>query len=85
MIEKYKEDVATFLALPKPGDPKPLKDQSLRLSELLMQNLLKVDGVTCDSAYEMARLKRKQTVQFFQERLDSIDAMRDQLNKIVKK
>jgi hypothetical protein len=82
MIEKYKTDAQTVLAARRNEQPKLLKDSHAKLGELLMQSLLKVDGVTFDSSFEMARLKRKQTVAFFQDLLDTIDGLHHQIQAL---
>ncbi len=77
MIQKFKEDIKLYMegqSIPV----KQLKHNHARLGELLMQSLLKVDGVTFDSSFEMARMKRKQTVTYFQDLLESVDKLREQ-------
>lgn len=49
-----------------------------KLSESLLQSLLKVDGVVVEG-FEVARTKRKEAVKYFQGLLDVIDGLKDTL------
>ncbi|KAJ7076342.1 BAG domain-containing protein [Mycena belliarum] len=53
------------------ADPKP-KEHS-RLSELLLQSLLRLDAITTDGEWETARKERKAAVKEVQALLDSLD------------
>ena len=51
---------------------KKLKENHLRVSELLLQTLLKIDCVQCSN--DALKAKRKDCVKFIQAHLDSVDA-----------
>jgi hypothetical protein len=48
-----------------------------RLSELIMQALLRVDNINCESDMEAARQKRKETVAIFQSLLSNVDQCKE--------
>jgi hypothetical protein len=50
-----------------------LAKERLRLSELLLQSLLRLDAITTDSEWEEARKERKAGVKEVQTLLDRID------------
>ncbi|KAJ3298162.1 hypothetical protein HK104_011083 [Borealophlyctis nickersoniae] len=86
MIEDYSKQAVEFLgagndqatsALPT---AKQLKDSHAKISELLLQSLLKLDGVTCPPDFEAARASRKEAVRFVQSLLDRVDGIRDRVN-----
>jgi hypothetical protein len=54
--------------------PKKLKDQHAKVSELLLQCLIKTDGITLTA--ETVRSKRKETVRFIQSQLDLVDSVK---------
>ena len=77
--------MALFQSAPQEST-KHLMDAHAKISELLLQCLLKVDGVVCD--FEAVRLKRKETVKHFQELLDQVDALKrgiKEAEKVVEK
>lgn len=85
MIQKYKEDSTSVLnrgAFDQTFSKKYMKDSHAKVSEMIMQMLLKLDGVICDSSFEGARLKRKELVKIFQDWLDNVDNVKDQISKI---
>ena len=55
-------------------------DCHARISELLIQSLLKLDGVVC-ATFEKARQKRKNLVKWIQEELDQIDMLRERVDQ----
>lgn len=50
------------------------KKEHIRLGELLLQSLLRLDGVTPDTQWEDARRERKDAVREVQTLLDQLDA-----------
>lgn len=76
MITEYKDMVHG----PAEGiREKKLKDGHAKLSELLLQCLLKTDGIVFSS--DAVRAKRKETVKFIQSQLDLVDAIDADLKK----
>ncbi|KAF9579871.1 hypothetical protein BGW38_003694 [Lunasporangiospora selenospora] len=80
---KYEADVETYLASnPAPFSPqempqprKRLQDTHGMISEILLQSLLVLDGVTCPPEYEVARVKRREAVRETQKLLDIMDGI----------
>ncbi|KAI7831210.1 hypothetical protein BC939DRAFT_392328, partial [Gamsiella multidivaricata] len=82
-LPKYEEEAAAYLAskpaafsmqaMPPPR--KKLHDQHGMMSEILLQSLLALDGVTCKPDFEVARVKRREAVKETQKLLDVIDAI----------
>ncbi|KAJ7497449.1 BAG domain-containing protein [Mycena latifolia] len=64
--------VDTLLAS-APGHPNPKTKEHIRLSELLLQSLLRLDAITTDGEWEAARRERKAAVKEVQALLDSLD------------
>ncbi|KAF9934183.1 hypothetical protein FBU30_003207 [Linnemannia zychae] len=81
--QKYEDEVNAYLAS-KPGPfvmsamppaRKKLHDYHSMLSELLLQALLALDGVTCKPEFEVGRVKRREAVKETQRLLDAMDAI----------
>lgn len=64
-----------------PGTQEKLGEEHIRASELLLQALLKLDGVECGMGAEMARSERRKAVKQIQNWLTSIDHVKGQLQK----
>ncbi|KAJ7188076.1 hypothetical protein C8R46DRAFT_1205281 [Mycena filopes] len=70
--EELSPAVETLLASPPaPQTPKP--KEHIRLSELLLQSLLRLDAITTDGEWEAARRERKAAVKEVQALLDRLD------------
>jgi hypothetical protein len=54
-----------------------LKKSHLKVSELLLQILLKIDGVQCST--DLLKTKRKECVKFIQSQLDQADAAKSKV------
>ncbi|KAJ6587073.1 BAG domain-containing protein [Mycena vulgaris] len=54
----------------------PKTKEHIRLSELLLQSLLRLDSITTDGEWEAARKERKAAVKEVQALLDSLDQIR---------
>ncbi|KAF9107704.1 hypothetical protein BGX29_005221 [Mortierella sp. GBA35] len=80
---KYEAEVETYLASKPapfvmsamPPARKKLHDYHGMMSELLLQALLGLDGVTCKPDFEVARVKRREAVKETQRLLDTMDAI----------
>ncbi|KAF9339106.1 hypothetical protein BGZ89_001556 [Linnemannia elongata] len=80
---KYEQEVQDYLASKPapfvmssmPPARKKLHDYHGMLSELLLQALLALDGVTCKPDFEVARVKRREAVKETQRLLDAMDAI----------
>ncbi|KAI8813843.1 hypothetical protein BJ742DRAFT_787664 [Cladochytrium replicatum] len=66
-----------------PHDVKRLQDTSLRCGEMLMQTLLKIDGVTVGEN-EQARAKRKEAVKMVQGLMDRVDGLKERVKEAVR-
>ncbi|KAJ1341067.1 hypothetical protein BSLG_004537 [Batrachochytrium salamandrivorans] len=70
MFNVYKERAEAFLATSalNPGEatPKQLQDEYACIGELLLQCLLKIDDVQCESDETVLRAKRREAVRFVQ-------------------
>ncbi|KAI8812979.1 hypothetical protein BJ742DRAFT_790665 [Cladochytrium replicatum] len=66
-----------------PQDVKRLQDTSLRCGEMLMQTLLKIDGVTVGEN-ERARAKRKEAVKMVQGLMDRVDGLKERVKETVR-
>ncbi|KAJ3080514.1 hypothetical protein HK102_002994 [Quaeritorhiza haematococci] len=105
MIEQYSEDVVRFMAVHSPAStshppsstnpsnstptPKQLRDKYAQVSELLMQNLLKIDGVTAppNATPEVEteiRARRREAVKMVQGLMDRVDGLRERVNGTIK-
>lgn len=62
--------------------PKQLQTAYIKVSELLLQSLLKVDGLLCGTCF-LLRQKRKKCVQRIQSQLDQIDVRKRSIDKIL--
>ncbi|KAF9412865.1 hypothetical protein BGZ94_000907 [Podila epigama] len=88
-MHKYEQDVEAYIqskpapfsfdAMPAPR--KRLQDTHGMLSENLLQSLLKLDGVTCQPDFEVARVKRREAVKATQKLLDQIDGSNAKVKK----
>ncbi|KAH9266324.1 hypothetical protein BASA84_001174 [Batrachochytrium salamandrivorans] len=83
MFNVYKERAEAFLATSalNPGEatPKQLQDEYACIGELLLQCLLKIDDVQCESDETVLRAKRREAVRFVQGQLDITDALRERV------
>ncbi|KAJ3039023.1 hypothetical protein HDV00_012711 [Rhizophlyctis rosea] len=78
MVEQYSNTATTFLGAASNVSassitPKQLKDEHAKVSELLLQSLLKLDGVVCPPELEVARAARKEAVRFVPPQLPRLD------------
>lgn len=65
----------TYLASkPSQENASVLKKEHIRLSEMLLQSLLRLDSVHTEPDWESARLQRKEAVKELQMHLDRLDA-----------
>lgn len=71
----------TMSSLPLPTI-KQLKDSHTRISELLLQQLLVLDGVSSHS--EGVRGKRRESVKMHNAMLDRVDGLRDRVQTVIK-
>jgi hypothetical protein len=58
---------------------KKLKESHMKVSELLLQILIKIDGVQCST--DTLKAKRKDCVKFIQSQLDQADAAKSQVEE----
>ncbi|KAJ7783340.1 hypothetical protein B0H16DRAFT_1447443 [Mycena metata] len=65
--------VDSLLASSTPGPQTPKPKEHIRLSELLLQALLRLDAITTDGEWDMARRERKAAVKEVQALLDRLD------------
>ncbi|KAJ3188172.1 hypothetical protein HDU85_005322 [Gaertneriomyces sp. JEL0708] len=81
MVDDYCREGEEFIENVQPAMeiPKRLRDLYAKVSELLLQSLLKVDGVVLPPQGENARLKRRSCVKLIQSELDKIDKLRDRI------
>ncbi|KAL2911561.1 hypothetical protein HK105_208960 [Polyrhizophydium stewartii] len=90
MLEVYQRNVEAFTSPDRADRPQPtltqkqIKDEHAKITELLLQSLLKVDGVECESDMVDARAKRREAVRFIQGRLDIADALKERFNHSIK-
>ncbi|KNC95930.1 hypothetical protein, variant [Spizellomyces punctatus DAOM BR117] len=86
IVEDYTDKASRYIdeAIPPSDPPKSLRDLYAKASELLLQSLLKLDGVTCPPDFENARAKRKEAVRFVQSHLDRIDGLKERVNLAAK-
>ncbi|TPX71454.1 hypothetical protein SpCBS45565_g01186 [Spizellomyces sp. 'palustris'] len=86
IVEDYTDQASRYIdeATPPNDPPKYLRDLYAKASELLLQSLLKLDGVTCPPDFENARAKRKEAVRFVQSHLDRIDGLKERVNLAAK-
>jgi hypothetical protein len=84
LISEYQEvvlDFSTGKLTPDNTTPKKLKDGHAKVSELLLQCLIKTDGITITS--ETVRSKRKETVRYIQSQLDLVDSLKKKADKSI--
>ncbi|KAF9163609.1 hypothetical protein DFQ26_002329 [Actinomortierella ambigua] len=82
-LPQYEQDAAKYIASNPPPFSmhamppmrKKLQDMHTMLSEVLLQQLLGLDGVVLQPDFEVARLKRREAVKETQRLLDVIDAV----------
>lgn len=77
MVSDYQafvQDITDHKIIADNSTPKKLKDQHAKVSELLLQCLIKTDGITLTA--ETVRSKRKETVRFIQSQLDVVDSVK---------
>ncbi|KAI8384976.1 uncharacterized protein BYT42DRAFT_281703 [Radiomyces spectabilis] len=68
------EEFEAAVAQPKvPVDKKYLEDTGIRLSELLMQALMKLDAVECPPEFTTARARRRENVKLSQSLMQRVD------------
>ncbi|KAL5033956.1 hypothetical protein RTP6_001852 [Batrachochytrium dendrobatidis] len=79
----YKKHADDFLLHDKSSSntltPKQLHDEYARISESLLQCLLKIDGVECESNETELRAKRREAVRLIQGQLDILDGLKEQV------
>ncbi|KAF9313580.1 hypothetical protein BG003_005052 [Podila horticola] len=88
-VPKYEQDVETYIqSKPTPFSfqsmppaRKRLQDTHGMLSENLLQSLLRLDGVTCQPEFEVARVKRREAVKETQRLLDQVDGINARVKK----
>lgn len=88
-VTKYEQDVETYIrSKPAPFSfqsmppaRKRLQDTHGMLSENLLQSLLRLDGVTCQPDFEVARVKRREAVKETQKLLDHVDGINARVKK----
>ena len=80
LVDQHATLVQSFLS--QPSNTRKQVDQShLKVSELLLQSLLKMDGIECTS--DDARQKRRELIKFIQSLLDRIDLLKSQVDALV--
>lgn len=80
-LPRYEQDAAKYIASnpppfsmqAMPPARKKLQDLHAMLSEVLLQQLLGLDGVVCQPDFEVARVKRREAVKETQRLLDVVD------------
>ncbi|KAJ3157711.1 hypothetical protein HDU89_000088 [Geranomyces variabilis] len=82
LAAEYLDEAARYLESDPagPSPPKQLRDMHAKAAEVLLQRLLKLDGVVCQPEFDRARAKRKEAVKFIQGELDRLDAMKGKVN-----
>ncbi|KAJ3129608.1 hypothetical protein HK098_000759 [Nowakowskiella sp. JEL0407] len=89
LIESYSTLVSNVVSQHDSGveelstTPKNLKDSHSKCSELLMQSLLKIDGVAAGE-FERARTKRKEAVKTIQMLMDRVDGLKSKVDEVLK-
>ncbi|KAG0229546.1 hypothetical protein BGW42_001525 [Actinomortierella wolfii] len=82
-VPQYEQDTLKYVASNPPPFSmqamppmrKKLQDTHAMLSEVLLQQLLGLDGVVCQPDFEVARVKRREAVKETQRLLDVVDAI----------
>ena len=75
MVTEFESHCASADHSSLPG----LQREYARLSELLLQSLIKIDCIECDSQLVQQREKRRQAVKYVQSKMDYIDAIKANL------
>ncbi|KAJ3122304.1 hypothetical protein HK101_006601, partial [Irineochytrium annulatum] len=76
LIDAFSAGSTQFLSSPA-DDWKTLREQHARIGELLLQSLLKIDGVQVPAFHEDVRARRKECVREVNALLDRVDGVRD--------
>ncbi|KAI9331829.1 hypothetical protein DFJ73DRAFT_68146 [Zopfochytrium polystomum] len=63
---------------------KRLKEEHARVGELLLQGLMKVDGVVVPDGHDEVRSRRKEVVRTLNRWLEQVDAMKDKVQEKTK-
>ncbi|TPX55364.1 hypothetical protein PhCBS80983_g05379 [Powellomyces hirtus] len=81
LVHDYCAQAASYIdtATPESTPPKQLRDLHAKAAEVLLQRLLKLDGVMCEPHMDRARAKRKEAVKYIQGQLDKIDALKEKV------
>ncbi|KAJ3282366.1 hypothetical protein HDU76_008720 [Blyttiomyces sp. JEL0837] len=84
LIDSYTTSVIEFTsAIEASREPtqtlKQLKDSHAKVSELLLQGLLKIDGVVVPEGHEEVRLRRKEAVKFVNGLLEKVDGLKERV------
>lgn len=70
---------------PAPPTYEKLQMAHARLSELLLQGLLRLDGIDIPNEYSEARKERKEAIRSVQCRLDEVDRVWSEVKRVHKK
>eukprot|EP00842_Homolaphlyctis_polyrhiza_P004800 jgi/Hompol1/5320/HPOL_000764-RA len=63
---------------------KAMQDEYAKLSELLLQRLIKIDGVDCPAEFADARSHRREAVRFVQSKMDFVDSLKESVAKVIR-
>ncbi|KAJ3153657.1 hypothetical protein HDU86_005155 [Geranomyces michiganensis] len=78
IVQQYVEQATAYIANATSDSvpTKQLRDLHAKAGEVLLQRMIKLDGVTCAPGFDRARAKRKEAVRFIQSQLDIIDDLK---------
>ncbi|KAJ3142712.1 hypothetical protein HDU90_002581 [Geranomyces variabilis] len=81
IVQQYVEQATAYIenATRESVPTKQLRDLHAKAGEVLLQRMIKLDGVTCAPGFDRARAKRKEAVRFIQSQLDVIDDLKKQV------
>ncbi|KAI8904170.1 hypothetical protein DFJ77DRAFT_480862 [Powellomyces hirtus] len=81
LVHDYCAQAASYIdtATSESTPSKQLRDLHAKAAEVLLQRLLKLDGVMCEPHMDRARAKRKEAVKYIQGQLDKIDALKEKV------
>ncbi|KAI8925981.1 hypothetical protein BC831DRAFT_249212 [Entophlyctis helioformis] len=87
IFEEFKAQASSFTSTPSPtpaATHKHLNSEHAKVAELLLQSLMKVDGVEIPSEFTEARAKRKEAVRLLQGRMDEADGIKERVTQAAK-
>ncbi|KAJ3007099.1 hypothetical protein HKX48_009313 [Thoreauomyces humboldtii] len=81
IVEDYVRQANAYLeaGAPTTTPVKALRDLHAKAAEVLLQRLLKLDGVVCAPGFDRARARRKEAVRIIQGELDRVDSLKERV------